>query len=79
VDKSLRAKTARDNDDRDVIEGTIPDGEADTGTSGGALGRDIGSAADLKQVDDPDGTRRANKQDDIDAGQAYRGDRRGKD
>lgn len=72
-----RVETARDNDDTDLIEGMIPAGEAVTGTSGGALARDVGSQADLKQVDDPDGTTRATKQDDIDAGQARNSDRRG--
>ncbi|QNE30965.1 hypothetical protein F1C10_02665 [Sphingomonas sp. NBWT7] len=79
MDENPRTESARDHDDKDVIEGMIPAGDADTGTSGGALGRDIGSAADLKQIDDPDGTTRATKQDDIDAGQAYRSDRRGND
>jgi hypothetical protein len=65
-----RTQSARDHDDTDIIEGMIPAGEAVTGTSGGALARDVGSRADLKQVDDPDGTTRATKQDDIDAGVA---------
>ena len=72
-----RTETARDNDDRDLIEGMIPAGEATTGTAGGALARDVGSQADLKQVDDPDATTRATKQDDIDADVAYDSDRRG--
>ena len=72
-----RTQTARDNDDRDIIEGMIPAGDAVTGTSGGALARDVGSRADLKQVDDPDGTTRATKQNDIDAGVARDSDRRG--
>ncbi len=72
-----RTESARDHDDRDLIDGMIPAGEAQTQTSGGALARDVGSQADLKQVDDPDGTTRATKQDDIDAGVAHDGDRRG--
>lgn len=75
--ENSRTTTARDHDDKDVIEGMIPAGEAQTGTSGGALARDIGSEADLKQVNDPDGTTRATKQDDIDADVALPSDRRG--
>ncbi|MCC2979547.1 MULTISPECIES: hypothetical protein [unclassified Sphingomonas] len=74
-----RTTTARDHDDKDVIEGMIPGGEAQTGTSGGALARDVGSRDDMHQVDDPDGTTRPTKQADIDAGQAYRSDRRTND
>ncbi len=77
--ENSRTTTARDHDDKDVIEGMIPAGEAQTGTSGGALARDVGSRADLKQVDDPDGTTRPTKEADIHAGQAYRSDRRGND
>jgi hypothetical protein len=72
-----RTRTARDTDDKDLIEGMIPAGDAVAGTSGGALARDVGSQADLKQVDDPDGTTRATKQDDIAADVAYDSDRRG--
>lgn len=74
-----RTESARDHDDKDVIEGMIPAGEAQAGTAGGALARDVGSRADLEQVDDPDGTTRATKQDDIDAGVAVDSDRRGND
>ena len=70
-------ESARDHDDRDLIDGMIPAGEAQTQTSGGALARDVGSQADLKLVDDPDGTTRATKQDDNDAGRAHDGHRRG--
>ncbi|SEK29315.1 hypothetical protein SAMN05216382_0129 [Sphingomonas palmae] len=73
--EQTRTDTARDHDDKDLIEGMIPAGEAQTGTSGGALARDIGSQADMKTVTDPDGTTRATKQDDIDAGVAYDSDR----
>lgn len=74
-----RTTSARDHDDKDVIEGMIPAGDAQQGTSGGALQRDVGSKDDLKQVDDPDGTTRPMKQADINANQAYRSDRRGND
>lgn len=72
-----RTETVRDNDDKDLIEGMIPKGTAQTGTSGGALARDVGSQADLERVEDPDGTTRATKQDDINADVALPSDRRG--
>lgn len=77
ADEHPRVQSARDHDDKDVIEGMIPAGEAVPGSGGGALARDVGSKADLKQVDDPDGDTRATKQDDIDSGVAYRSDRAG--
>ena len=70
-----RTTTARDHDDKDVIEGMIPAGEATAESAGGDLQRDIGSRADLGQVDDPAGSVRPTKQDDIDNGQAYDSDR----
>ena len=70
-----RTESARDHDDKDVIEGMIPGGEAVPSSGGGALAREVGSQADLGQVDDPDGSVRPTKQDDIDAGVAYRSDR----
>ena len=73
--EQTRTDIARDHDDKELIEGMIPAGEAQTGTSGGALARDVGSQADMKSVTDPDGATRATKQDDIDAGVAYDSDR----
>ena len=70
-----RTTSARDHDDKDVIEGMIPAGDAQAGTSGGALARDLGSRADLKQVDDPDGSTPLTKQADINADQAFRSPR----
>jgi hypothetical protein len=78
-----RTESARDHDDKDVIEGMIPGGAAVPSSGGaavpssggGALAREVGSAADLGQVDDPEGSVRPTKQDDIDAGVAYRSDR----
>ena len=75
--EQTRTDSARDHDDKDLIEGMIPAGEAQTGTSGGALARDVGSQADMKSVTDPDGETRATKQDDINTGVAYDSDRRG--
>ncbi|MBB3474520.1 hypothetical protein [Sphingomonas sp. BK345] len=75
ANENPRTESARDHDDKDVIEGMIPGGEAVPSSGGGALAREVGSAADLGQVDDPDGSVRPTKQDDIDAGVAYRSDR----
>ncbi len=70
-----RTQSARDHDDKDVIEGMIPAGDATPSSAGGRLAQDVGSQADLKQVDDPDGSTGAEKQDKIDAGVAERSDR----
>jgi hypothetical protein len=75
--EQTRTDSARDHDDKDLIEGMIAGGDAQTGTSGGALARDVGSQADMKTVTDPDGETRATKQDDINANVAYDSDRRG--
>ncbi|MBB3345886.1 hypothetical protein [Sphingomonas sp. BK069] len=75
ANENPRTESARDHDDKDVIEGMIPGGEAVPSSGGDALAREVGSAADLGQVDDPDGSVRPTKQDDIDAGVAYRSDR----
>lgn len=70
-----RTTSARDHDDTDLIEGMIPSGTAEVSSAGGALARDVGSEADMKQVDDPDGHTRATKQDDIEANVAEPSDR----
>ncbi|WP_246616636.1 hypothetical protein [Sphingomonas yunnanensis] len=51
---------------------------AEPGSGGGALAREVGSEADLGQVDDPDGSVRPTKQDEIDATVAYRSDHCGR-
>lgn len=71
-----RTDTARDTDDRDLIEGMIPAGGADAGSAGGVLAQDVGSQDDLtRAIDDPDGHDRVTKRDDIDHGQARPADR----
>ncbi|MHA0319234.1 hypothetical protein ACXY7D_12285 [Sphingomonas melonis] len=71
-----RTDTARDTDDRDLIEGMIPAGGADAGSAGGPLAQDVGSQDDLtRAIDDPEGHDRMTKQDDIDHGQARPADR----
>lgn len=75
ADEHPRVQSARDHDDKDVIEGMIPGGDAVPSSGGGALARDLGSQDDLHQVDDPDGRARVTKQAASDAGQSYRSDR----
>ncbi|KQN93543.1 hypothetical protein ASE95_00905 [Sphingomonas sp. Leaf231] len=75
ADEHPRVQSARDHDDKDIIEGMIPAGGAVPSTGGGALARDLGSQDDLHQVDDPDGHERVTKQAAQDAGQSYRSDR----
>ena len=71
-----RTDTARDTDDRVLIEGMIPAGGADARSAGGALAQDVGSQDDLtRAIDDPDDHDRVTKQDDIDHGQARPADR----
>jgi hypothetical protein len=67
-----RTETARDHDDSDIIDQAVADSDPDAvaSTSGGALAQDVGSQDELNAVDDPDGTTRATKHDDIDAGVA---------
>jgi len=69
-----RTKTARDHDDRDLIESaeTAP---SFSGASGGNLERDVASSAELATVDAPDGSRRVKKQDAIDHDQSRPHDR----
>ena len=72
-----RTESARAHDDRDLIEGMDPEVDAVAGSSGGRLQQEVGSKADLtRAVADPEADTRAEKQDDIDAGQSYRADRR---
>ena len=75
-----RTTSARDHDDRALIEGMVPAGTAQPSSAGGHLQTDIGSQADLtRAVDDPDAGTRARKADDIAADQSRDGDRRGDD
>ncbi|SEM61911.1 hypothetical protein SAMN05192583_0852 [Sphingomonas gellani] len=71
-----RTTTARETDDRDLIEGMEPAGDAVPSSAGGRLQTDVGSQADLtRAIDDPEADTRPEKQDDIDNGQAYPADR----
>ncbi len=76
MDENPRTQTARDHDDRDLIEGMIPEGDAVAGSSGGQLNRDVGSQDDLtRAIDDPEAHERVSKQTAIDHGQARPADR----
>ncbi|WP_294294973.1 hypothetical protein [uncultured Sphingomonas sp.] len=65
-----RTDTARDHDDRDLIEGVDSEPDAVGGTSGHAIGRAVGARDEMNMVDDPEGSERATKSDAIDAGVA---------
>ena len=72
-----RTTSARDHDDTDLIEGMIPGGEAQVGSAGGKLQTDVGSRDDLEHsIDEPGGTSRPQKADDMANDQSYRADRR---
>lgn len=71
-----RTTSARDLDDTDLIEGMIPAGDAQVGSAGGRLQTDIGSQDDLiHSIEEPGGTTRPEKADDIANNQAYDSDR----
>jgi hypothetical protein len=58
-----RAETARQNDDKDIIE-TMEDGPGFGGSAGGNLQRDIGTRDELKEeVGDGDGVTRVRDSD----------------
>ena len=69
-----RTTSARDHDDRDLIEG-MEDAPAASGTSGGRLARDIASADEEEGVGDPGSHHRVTKQDAIDNDTARRTNR----
>ncbi|WP_374942844.1 hypothetical protein [Sphingomonas sp.] len=76
-----RTTSARDHDDSAMIEDAVANGGTggSASSSGGNLQTDIGSQDDLSQaVDDPGGTTRPEKADDIANDQAYDSDRRGR-
>lgn len=57
------ADSARDHDDRDLIEG-MDDAPSDQGSAGGRLQRDVGSQDDETRATDPDaGLTRVRKDD----------------
>jgi len=69
-----RTEAARTHDDSELIDNA----EAGTGqatSSGGNLARDVASQAEEALIDDPAGTTRVTKQDDIAHGSEVRPDR----
>lgn len=72
--ENTRIDAARANDDSDLIDNA----EAGTGqatSSGGNLARDVASQAEEALIEDPAGTARVTKQDDIAHGTEVRPDR----
>ncbi|KTF67288.1 hypothetical protein ACNFJ7_04145 [Sphingomonas sp. HT-1] len=69
-----RTETARDHDDRDLLENAT-EAPSFSGASGGNLGRDVASNAELDSVDAPNGSQRVRKQDAIDHDQSRPRDR----
>ncbi|GGB33671.1 hypothetical protein GCM10011380_23910 [Sphingomonas metalli] len=79
MDENPRTQTARDTDDRELIENVTADAAAGImpGSRSG-LNHDLDTQAELNElIDDPDGSVRPTKQDDINNNQAYASDRRG--
>ena len=72
--ENRRTETARDHDDRDLLE-DLEAAPSFSGARGGNLERDVASSAELDAVDAPDGNRRVRKQDAIDHDQSRRHDR----
>lgn len=69
-----RTETARDTDDRELIENMEP-GVAQSDASGGNLARDIASKDERDRVDEPDAATRVQKSDAIEHGTEVRPDR----
>lgn len=69
-----RTDAARANDDSDLIENS-EGGAGQATTSGGNLARDVASQAEEALIEDPAGTTRVTKQDDIAHGTEVRPDR----
>ena len=63
-----RATTAREHDDRPLIEGAEPT-PSQQGRSGGNLQKDVGTDAARERVRDPEAREGVDKQDEINHGQ----------
>ncbi|WNO52883.1 hypothetical protein [Stakelama saccharophila] len=72
--ENRRTETARDHDDKDIIDNAdeAPD---KVGRAGGGLSRDVGTQDEAERVEKPDTHNRATKQDDIRNDAAYPSDR----
>lgn len=60
-----RTETARENDDRDIIDSTEPTPRF-SGSSGGNLQEDVASRTELERVRNPEAHEGVEKQDKID-------------
>lgn len=69
-----RAETAREHDDRDLIDDALPTPNQG-GRSGGDLATDVGTQAAEERVRDPDRREGVDKADDIAHGERYAPDR----
>ena len=69
-----RTDSARDHDDRALIDGE-PRATGQSGGSGGSLAADVSSEDELDAIDDPEGRTRVRKHAAIAHGQAMRPDR----
>ena len=59
-----RAETAREHDDSDILETTLPT-PGQQGRAGGDLQTDIGTQAEAERVNDPQAHGRRTKEDEI--------------
>ena len=70
--ENRRTKTARANDDSEIIDRDSAEFEpSQSGSSGGNLQEDIATQAELERVRDPEAHEGVDKQDDIDHQQRY--------
>lgn len=75
TDRNRRTKTAKRNDDSDLVTDTPTPSQQ--GRAEGNLNRDVGTQAAEERVDDPDATEGVTKQDQIDHGMFEYSDKRG--
>lgn len=72
MSENPRTTSARDHDDHEMIDAAVDEATpGQSSASGGNLARDVATEAELAAVDDPEATRRPEKENDIHAGQAY--------
>lgn len=69
-----RTTSARDHDDRELIE-NMESGPSFATSSGGTMARDIGTQDEIAQITDPDAATRVRKGNAIEHAQERRSDR----
>ena len=74
--ENKRTKTARENDDSELLD-NAESAPSHQGSSGGNLHRDVGTQSSLERVQDPEAMEGVTKDDDIAHGQRYPANRRG--